>query len=488
VIIHLNYLPKPGDTGAGDVLAALFALLDQQRLDAETLPHLRLHLDWIQYKANFREPISMRYAADSQGRRLSLAELAVDLRRVPRERLLDHLADAAATIGSIGVGGPSADDAGGQVIVEDWVPLGESLIWQFNRLFWQRLTDWERQTGRGFEAALPSGRSDANDPVAVADAVADFWTLLVELDKRGQLPAEIFALEIGVGSGTRAGLWLDRFKAIDEARATGFYPRLRFLLADYSLPTLDRAMHAVAAHPNVVSMIATDALNPLRALSFLRYKILYVHLTNVYDNLPVDELVRRDGRLYLVETRAYLPAAAARTIAETHGVGPTELRATITRLLDTGPDLFGDRERGVAFWRAVWDGLCLEERLRHLEGTADVPLPPGLHGDDLDELLATAPADVRFHISRGAVESFVNTVPLLHPRGYLQVQDIFVATMDEYRQGFRGPGKLDGSVVNWVNGALLRAVGARTGYDVHFAPFRYRAGSRTSILYTTLRE
>ena len=45
-------------------------------------------------------------------------------------------------------------------------------------------------------------------------------------------------------------------------------------------------------------MIATDALNPLRALSFLRYKILYVHLTNVYDNLPVDELVRRDGQLY----------------------------------------------------------------------------------------------------------------------------------------------------------------------------------------------
>ena len=103
-------------------------------------------------------------------------------------------------------------------------------------------------------------------------------------------------------------------------------------------------------------------------------------------------------------------------------------------------------------------------------------------------MLASAPADIRFHISRGAVESFVNTVPLLHPRGYLQVQDIFVATMDEYRQGFRGPGKLDGSVVNWVNGALLRAVGARTGYDVHFSPFRYRAGSRTSILYTTLRE
>ena len=95
---------------------------------------------------------------------------------------------------------------------------------------------------------------------------------------------------------------------------------------------------------------------------------------------------------------------------------------------------------------------------------------------------------MRFHVSRGAAESFANTLPLLHPRGYLQVQDIFVPTMDEYRQGFRGPGKLDGSVVTWVNGALLRAVGARAGYDVHFAPFRYRPGSKTTILYTTPRD
>jgi hypothetical protein len=482
VIIHVNFLPKSGETGIGEVIAALFALVDRGRLDPEALPHLRLHLDWIQYKANFREAVTVRHATNARGERAALAELAVDLRRTRSESLLDELAGALASVGA------SARAIQDGVILEDWAPLGESSIWRFNRLFWQRLADWERQSGRGFEAALPSGRSDAHDPAAVADAVADFWTLLVELDKRGQLPAEIFALEIGVGSGTRAGLWLDRFKAIDEARATGFYPRLRFLLADYSMPALDRAMNAVAAHQDVVSMIALDALNPLRALSFLRYKILYVHLTNVYDNLPVDELVRRDGRLYLVEARAYLPGRVARSVSVDHGVDPSALPATVERLLETGPDLFGDRERGVRFWRAVWDGLCLEERLRLVEGSADVPLPAGLHGEDLEELLEAAPADIRFHLSRGAVESFMNTVPLLHPRGYLQVQDIFVATMDEYRQGFRGPGKLDGSVVNWVNGALLRVVGARAGYDVHFAPFRYRPGSRTTILYTTLRE
>jgi hypothetical protein len=108
--------------------------------------------------------------------------------------------------------------------------------------------------------------------------------------------------------------------------------------------------------------------------------------------------------------------------------------------------------------------------------------------EHLEDLLAAAPDDVRFQVSRGAAESFVNTLPLLHPRGYLQVQDIFVTAMGEYRHGFRGPGKLDGAIVNWVNGALLQAVAARAGYDVHFAPFRYRPGSRTSILYTTQRE
>jgi hypothetical protein len=54
--------------------------------------------------------------------------------------------------------------------------------------------------------------------------------------------------------------------------------------------------------------------------------------------------------------------------------------------------------------------------------------------------------------------------------------------------GFHGPGKLDGSIVNWVNGALLREVAERAGYNLHFEPFRYRAGSKTSVLHTTRRE
>jgi hypothetical protein len=485
MILHVNHTGSPGRRAgpASELVGALLGLIEEGRVDARLLPALRVHLDWIQYRANFREPVTVRRAADAAGAPLALAEIAVDLRQAEPGRFREELQRALGALGA-----ESADD-GGRVWLDDWAPVRDSVIWQFNRLFWQRLGDWEQATGRGFEQALPSGQSDANQPDAVADAVGDFWTLLRDMDKRGQLPAEIFALEIGVGSGTRAGLWLDRFRALDEERGTGYYPRLRFLLGDYSLPTLDRAMAAVARHRDIVSVLALDALNPFRTLSFLRYKIVYVHLTNVYDNLPHDELVRRDGRLYVVESRAFLPGEAASRMTGDLGLGSVaDLRRLVSRLLEAGPEAVGDRARGAAFWRAVWDALRLEERLIALEDLSQAPLPPGLDQSHLEDLLREAPEDVRFHVSRGAAESFVNTLPLLHPRGYLQVQDIFVTAMDEYRQGFRGPGKLDGSVVTWVNGALLRAIGARAGYDVHFAPFRYRPGSRTSILYTTARD
>jgi hypothetical protein len=482
MILHLNALESGAVARSGPAIAALIGAIEATA-DPAMLAGLRLHLDWLQYRANFRDPFMVRRACDEAGRSVTLAEIAVDLRRLTPELASDALRGALETLARDDAGEP--DDA---VRLEDWTPLRDSIVWRFNDLFWKRLGDWEQATGRGFEAALPSGRSDAHQPDAIADSVAEFWTLLREIDKRGQLPAEIFALEIGVGTGGRAALWLDRFRALDEARATGYYPRLRFLLGDYAMPTLDRALTAVDAHRDLVSVIAMDALNPLKTLAFLRYKILNIHLTNVYDNLAVDELVRRDGRLYVVDVRARLPADAAARVAADFALTPDTLPGAVQRLLDVGPEALGDRARGAAFWRAVWDALRLDERLRALPSLAEAPLPPGLREQHLEDLLATAPDDVRFQVSWGAAQSFVNTLPLLHPRGYLQVQDIFVTSMGEYRMGFRGPGKLDGSVVNWVNGPLLRAVAARAGYDVHFAPFHYRPGSRTSTLYTTQRE
>src|SRR5207249_10556708 len=156
---------------------------------------------------------------------------------------------------------------------------------------------------------------------------------------------------------------------------------------------------------------------PLKTLAFLRYKFLHVHLTNVYDNLTYDELVRRDGRLYLVHVRAYLGEVDAARIAADSAVPLAALPRTVERLLEIGPDALGYRSRGVGLWRQVWAALRLEERLVGCDEVAEVPLPPGLDQSHLEDLLAEGPDDVRFHLSRGAAESFVHTLPLLHPRG-----------------------------------------------------------------------
>jgi hypothetical protein len=495
MIVHFNqslHTARTGSEGSretfaeltGRVVESLAALLQQEQVDARTLSTLRIHLDWIQYRANFRDPVIVRRAIDAQGRMLPLAEIAIDLRQVDAARLTPLLDDAQRALR----GRPATAGEHGPLALDDFRPLRESPIWAFNRLFWQRLADWEAVSGRGFEAALPGGTSDGNHPEAIADSVGDFWTLLRDLEARGQLPAEIFAVEIGVGSGARTRLWLDRFKALDEQFGTAYYSRLKLLLGDYSPRTLDTALAMMGPHEPVVSVVAIDAVNPLKTLSFLRFKALYVHLTNVYDNLPFDELVRRDGRLYVVEARPYVSAATARHLATEFGVDRASLPELVQRLLDVGPAAFNDHERGMAFWRCVWSGLRLEERLRAIDDGDEGHVPPGLTLQHLDDLLNAAPYDIRFHLSRGAAESFANTLPLLHPRGYLQVQDLFVSTMDDYRQGFKGPGKLDGAIVAWVNGPLLRVVGARAGYDVHFAPFRYRPGAKTTMLFTTQRD
>ena len=86
------------------------------------------------------------------------------------------------------------------------------------------------------------------------------------------------------------------------------------------------------------------------------------------------------------------------------------------------------------------------------------------------------------------LSSLIETLPLLHPYGLLQCHDLFVTDSAQYPTGFHGPGKYDGSVVNWVNGPLLQLVASRRGFDVQFTPFRQRPGSNITTLTAQARD
>ncbi len=484
MILRLNHLQgKAAASAAQEVCATIYSLLEEGKIDQAQFSKLQVELDWIQYKQNFRDPALAICGSVNSGEPAQLIELRVDTRQVTPGTLRQDVIRALARAN------PEASAHEQDLYsLEEFQTLRTSIVWKFNKIYWTRLNDWEDATGTGYEKALPGGQSDGHRTDAIADSVSAFYTLLKDLDAKNQLPAEILMLEVGVGTGIRFGLWLDKFKELDDQHGTGYYPRLRVLLGDYSLATLEMSRPAVKNHADLCSFLVIDAENPLKSLSFLRHKILQVHLTNVYDNLPDEEIVRKDNKLYFVQVRAFIPMTEAVRLSTVYDVPVEKLRSAVQRLLEGGLDHLGDRARGVSFWRDVWAAIKLEEKMVPFEDLPDFPYPGGLDYTKLEDILAASPGDIRTHLSSGALDSFVNTMPLLHPRGHLQVNDIFVSDFTQYQLGYYGPGKLEGSLLSWVNGALLKAVAERAGYDVHFAPFHYRKGSKNSVLYTTRRE
>jgi len=473
------------------------------------LATVRVVCDWIQYKNNFRDTAMARAVmAAGQGSAPSPAapgdgtvdgyELAVDLRRFARQgtdvaaEVTAALADVSPAVAGVGGLGGAAGD---RVWLEPWVPGSASCVWRFNALYWQALAAWEKTTGKEYEQALPGGESDARNTAAARDLILGLFKVWDELANRRALPEELYVLELGVGNGGQARTWLDEFIELDRRHGRDYYRRLRYLMTDYSSHVLDRAREAVAHHGDHVSGLVLEATRLSGSVGFLAGKAFLVYISNVYDNLPSDELAVIRGRVHLVQVRSFLGGAAADEIAATFGVKRADIASLTERLLRIGPELlseslpgtFPDTARAVLFWQAVWAALRQAERYVPLQGLDTYAVTPAVGGEILHPLLA-AEGDVRMHVSNGAVSSFADTLPMLHPFGRVVCHDLFTTGHEDYRTGFYGPGKYDGSTVNWVNGPLLQLFASRRGFDVSFAPFKERPGSNIKTLTAQVRD
>jgi hypothetical protein len=505
--------PAPVDVAAA--LAPVFAALGgaagpglAERSAALDLASVRVVCDWIQYRHNFYEPVEVRPVLADRPLRADQAsggfqggrpprptepaaarsglEIAIDLRRRGDGDLAARVTRALAE--------QAAPGGTGLVLLEPWQPASESCLWRFNTLYWQALSRWEEATGREYEQALPSGRSEARDTGVAGDLIRELLRVWDELDARRALPEELYIAELGVGNGSQARTWLDTFAGLDAQHGRDYYRRLHYLMGDYSAHVLDRARKAVAHHGDKVSTLVLDATRPQQTLGFLRGKAFCVYISNVYDNLPTDDVASIRGHPYLVEVRACLRRADAARIARRYHTRPGELAALVHRLLRLGPDLLAEAAPGrfpatgdaVAFWQETWSALRLQERYVPLDGLDAYQVTPAITGEILRSLLEGC-GDVRMHVSNGALASFTDTLPLLHPFGRLQCHDLFLTAPDGYLTGFHGPGKYDGSVVNWVNGPLLALAGSRRGFDVQITPAR-RPGVNVKTLTAQVRD
>ena len=508
-------LRGPKAVDAAPILTAALKAATDSPVD---LSRLRVICDYIQYRQNFREPVVLRrvepWAIDAGAPKDDGEswEIAIDLRRAKPDTVEAAIKSSLqqATAGKEPQRDTSAEDSSspieprrdpsgescGRVALESWGPGRRSLIWGFNSLYWKALSLWEQATGKGYESALPGGESDARNVEAARDLILKLFALWDSLAARRALPEELYVLELGVGNGNQARVFLDELRRLDRERGRGdYYRRLHYLMGDYSPHVLELARKNVAHHAENVSSLVLDALRPSETLGFLRYKAFLVYISNVYDNLPTDEMVRIGGHMFQVETRAFLSQTDAEHLAGSVNARPEELPELIARLLRLGPELlsevlpryFPTPADSVAFWRTAWDGLRLDERYVPMVELDTYEIAPEV-GGELLRPIALAAGDLRMHISNGAAASFADTLQLLHPHGVLQCHDLFVTDLRQYLNGFRGPGKYDGSVVNWVNGRLLAAIGSRRGFDVTFAPFAHRTGANVLTMTAHARD
>jgi hypothetical protein len=485
VVIQLSCI---GRAQPSDLRAILPALAEAA--EAVDLDHSRLAavLDWVQYRRNFRAPVMVRPFGRGTGQDIDaqdgpLAEIAIDVRRAKDleyddlvSQIVDRLSKALGLI----------PDVHQCIHLEDWVRPSKSVIWAFNRSYWRHLDAWDQTFQKDYASALPGGVSDGTNPQFWADRMETFMQTLDRLDEWSELPDEIHVLEFGVGDGQQAKVWLDVFAQACAERGRDYLERVRYLMADYSPHVLARAMEHVAAYAGQVEALELDFRSPIHGLGHLRGKVLFAHTCNLYDNLPTDELMRVGDRAYEPLVRASITPAEIAELAATHGIGQDALVQTIQQVLRHGPESLGDVGRGVRFWSDVWDAVHLEEIYEEIPAPAAMRVAPSadLH---LDELLDDLPEWTRVHASTVAVESFAQTLALLHHEGVLVAQDLFVRDVSQYA-AYRGPGKLEGSIVNWLNGPVFQLVGERSGFRVSVTPFGYREGSNSVVLDARPRD
>jgi hypothetical protein len=483
VVIQLSCFGRAEPSDLGCILPAI-----AEAAAAVDLDHTRMAavLDWVQYRRNFRAPVMVRPfgrhpgAGPTEG---PLAEIAIDVRRAKDMDYAELVAQVRDRLSkALGI----IPDVHECIHLEPWVRPRKSVIWAFNRSYWRHLAAWDATFEKDYASALPGGVSDGTNREFWEHQIDGFMRTLEHLDEWSELPEEIHVLELGVGDGQQAQAWLDTFARACVDTGCDYLPRVRYLMADYSPHVLMTARQRLSDYEDLVECLELDFRNPVHGLGHLRGQVLFAHTCNLYDNLPTDELMRVGERAYEPLVRASITPEEATELAERYGLAESELVATVQEILRHGPEAFGDTERGVRFWSDVWDAVHLEEIYEQILAPAAIRVTPS--GDMyLDELLHELPEWTRVHASTVAVESFAQTLALLHHEGVLVAQDLFVRETQQY-SSYRGPGKLEGSIVNWLNGPVFKSVGERSGFHVSLDPFAWREGSNTVVLTARQRD
>src|SRR5208282_2133372 len=122
MILQLNDLHKNhAAAGAQEVIGTLYSLLEEGLIEQRQFTNLRVHLDWIQYRQNFREPVTVTREASAHDDPRAATEMRIDTRQVSPGSLREEILRALTR--------SNPDIAGGEdrVFLEDFKSFRSSI-------------------------------------------------------------------------------------------------------------------------------------------------------------------------------------------------------------------------------------------------------------------------------------------------------------------------------------------------------------------------
>jgi tetratricopeptide (TPR) repeat protein len=148
-------------------------------------------------------------------------------------------------------------------VIQDFCPLADSIEWNLGQRYLH-----ERGSGAFLGDASPVPYVVNNDGTLSRHAAHVTFAAVQAAEQAGTLERDIFVLELGIGVGLFARLFLDTFRDLCDQHKKNYYDRLTYIAGDRSVPMLrDACRHGVFAnHPGRYLLRLIDALQPEEAL------------------------------------------------------------------------------------------------------------------------------------------------------------------------------------------------------------------------------
>lgn len=302
--------------------------------------------------------------------------------------------------------------------LEDFTPFHESLEARVGRAYWGA-----RGGGAFIEREVPSDIT--NDGARASRAAEVLFARCAEVQDEGRVEDELRVVELGVGLGLFARLFVRRFFALCEEHGAPFHRRMVYCATDLSeqnLLDIER-LGTLADLGARVRLGVLDALDPsiFRPLGGgagepLKGRLGAVLHNYLCDALPQSLLLRRRGRWYELWAQSILaepwrlPQHTARPLDQLLDLVRRKDAAAVDALVEIAPLLDVDRAFFPAELEQVPQG-ALAERF------ADEVLQP-----HVDQSLGPG-REVRFWLPWGAMKSLGATAELLAPGGLVLFTD-----------------------------------------------------------------